>query len=82
MFVSRIILFTQVSMIILRFKISAPGFDAIVRFGLDFLLKSRELANINCIDIPIYSLDSYVENHTKSNEPINILQIDIEKWDF
>jgi hypothetical protein len=30
----------------------------------------------------MYSLDSYVEKFVKSKGPINILNIDVEGWDF
>ena len=34
------------------------------------------------IDVEMYSLDSYVEKIVKSKGPINILNIDAERWDF
>jgi len=48
----------------------------------------RENVGINqcgsngCVKVPMYSLDSYVEQFVKSKGPINVLQIDVEGWDF
>eukprot|EP00548_Thalassiothrix_antarctica_P016299 CAMPEP_0194196850 /NCGR_PEP_ID=MMETSP0154-20130528/76888_1 /TAXON_ID=1049557 /ORGANISM="Thalassiothrix antarctica, Strain L6-D1" /LENGTH=380 /DNA_ID=CAMNT_0038921483 /DNA_START=605 /DNA_END=1748 /DNA_ORIENTATION=+ len=36
-----------------------------------------------CEDVPVYSLERYVERFVrKKHHPINILQIDVEGWDF
>ena len=35
-----------------------------------------------CRDVTMYSLDSYVEKFVKSKGPINVLNIDVEGWDF
>ena len=35
-----------------------------------------------CVRVPMYSLDSYVDQFVKSQGPINVLQIDVEGWDF
>ena len=38
----------------------------------------------NCIHVPKYSLDSYMEKFvpSKDNIPINYLSVDVEGWDF
>ncbi len=38
----------------------------------------------NCINVPTYSLDSYMEMFvpSKDNMPINYLSVDVEGWDF
>jgi len=35
-----------------------------------------------CQDVPMYSLQTYVERFVKSKGPINVLQIDVEGFDF
>jgi len=46
--------------------------------GIDFC-KANHTA---CEDVPVYSLQGYVDKYVKENGPINILQIDTEGWDF
>ena len=35
----------------------------------------------NCVEVPVYSLDNYVDKYVKGNGPINILSIDVEGYD-
>ena len=35
-----------------------------------------------CVDVPMYSLESFVAKYVKSLGPIDVLQIDVEGWDF
>ncbi len=35
-----------------------------------------------CRNVTMYSLDSYVEHFVRSKGPINVLNIDVEGWDF
>jgi FkbM family methyltransferase len=36
----------------------------------------------HCVDVNMYSLDSYVNHFVKSKGPINMLSVDTEGWDF
>merc|ERR1712127_1088658 len=36
----------------------------------------------NCVDVPMYSLDSYADRFVRSKGPVNVLQIDVEGFDF
>ena len=36
----------------------------------------------HCVDVNMYSLDSYVRKFVKSKGPINMLSVDTEGWDF
>ena len=36
----------------------------------------------NCVEVPMFSLDDYVAKYVKGSGPINILQIDVEGYDF
>jgi len=38
--------------------------------------------NSFCVNVPMYSLDSYVQKFVKSRGPITFLSIDTEGWDF
>jgi len=38
--------------------------------------------NDYCTDIPMYSLQTYVDTYVKSKGPINILSVDVEGFDF
>jgi FkbM family methyltransferase len=38
--------------------------------------------DVGCKDVKMYSLDSYVENFVRSKGPINVLNVDVEGWDF
>lgn len=35
-----------------------------------------------CVEVPMYSLESYVDRFVTRNGPINVLQIDVEGFDF
>jgi FkbM family methyltransferase len=35
-----------------------------------------------CKKVPMYSVDSYFDEYVQGNGPVNILQIDVEGWDF
>ena len=48
--------------------------------GLDSC-KAKTLSKL-CEDVPMYSLQTYVEKFVKGSGPINILQIDAEGFDF
>lgn len=37
---------------------------------------------VDCEDVAVYSLDNYVNKFVQSKGPVNILQIDVEGWDF
>ena len=36
----------------------------------------------HCVEVDMYSLDSYVQKFVKSKGPINMLSVDTEGWDF
>jgi len=38
--------------------------------------------SVKCLDVQMYSLESYVSKYVKSLGPIDVLQIDVEGWDF
>lgn len=38
--------------------------------------------SVKCVDVPMYSLESYVTKYVQSLGPIDVLQIDVEGWDF
>jgi len=50
--------------------------------GIDFCNSSAERLPAQCEDVSVYSLEGYVAKYVKSKGPINILQIDVEGWDF
>ena len=37
---------------------------------------------MHCVDVNMYSLDSFVRKFVKSKGPINMLSVDTEGWDF
>ena len=37
---------------------------------------------MHCVDVNMYSLDSYVRKFVKSKRPIIMLSVDTEGWDF
>lgn len=41
-----------------------------------------ESNSTNCVDVQMFTLDNYVENFVFENGPIDILQIDVEGYDF
>eukprot|EP00581_Thalassiosira_minuscula_P010426 CAMPEP_0183710500 /NCGR_PEP_ID=MMETSP0737-20130205/6213_1 /TAXON_ID=385413 /ORGANISM="Thalassiosira miniscula, Strain CCMP1093" /LENGTH=440 /DNA_ID=CAMNT_0025938787 /DNA_START=54 /DNA_END=1376 /DNA_ORIENTATION=+ len=41
-----------------------------------------EDGKFNCVDVPMYSLDSYADQFVQGKGPINVLQIDVEGYDF
>lgn len=61
----------------IRFPSGSQGKEDV---GMDFCLKRP--GSKRCVDVPMYSLQSYVERFVKSKGPINILQIDVEGFDF
>ena len=36
----------------------------------------------SCVEVPLYSLESYVTQFVRSPGPIDVLAIDVEGWDF
>lgn len=48
--------------------------------GLD-VCTSRRMRG-QCVDVPMFSLETYVQKYVKSKGPINILSIDVEGFDF
>lgn len=45
------------------------------------LATCREGDNVNCIEVPVYSLSDFVEREVKGTGPINILSVDVEGFD-
>eukprot|EP00984_Skeletonema_dohrnii_P038209 scaffold41179_cov172-Skeletonema_dohrnii-CCMP3373.AAC.1 len=43
---------------------------------------SKAKAGKNCVEVPMFSLEDYVAKYVKGRGPINILQIDVEGYDF
>jgi len=50
--------------------------------GMDYCMTKKNKMSSACQDVPMYSLQTYVERFVKSRGPINILQIDVEGFDF
>ena len=42
----------------------------------------RTQGKYECVEVPVYSLDYYVDKYVKGTGPINILMIDVEGYDF
>jgi len=56
------------------------GVVGVEYIGIDYCKKH---SNEFCEEVPVYSLERYVERFVrKRHHPINILQIDVEGWDF
>lgn len=49
--------------------------------GINTCKQNKRLASL-CEDVPMYSLQTYVNKFVKSKGPINILSIDVEGFDF
>jgi len=47
------------------------------RFGMDACDEGR-----NCKSVPMYTLETYVDKFVRGTGPVNILQIDVEGFDF
>lgn len=47
-------------------------------FGIDWCSKKGG----NCVDTPMYSLDYYANHFISSKGPVNVLQIDVEGFDY
>jgi FkbM family methyltransferase len=45
-------------------------------------LVSCEVSKNSCVEVPMYSLETYVETHVQNQGPINVLSIDVEGFDF
>ncbi|KAL7525507.1 hypothetical protein ACHAXR_001431, partial [Thalassiosira sp. AJA248-18] len=45
-------------------------------------IKNCQTNQTNCVDVAMYTLDNYVDQFVASKGPVNILQIDVEGWDF
>lgn len=63
-------------------KAMAAGREDIgIGFCNDPGLNKKETSN-QCEDVPMYSLERYVDKFVTSKGPVHILQIDVEGWDF
>jgi len=57
---------------------SRAGVAGLEATGIDSCVKK----SAGCVNVPMYSLQSYVNKFVKSNGPINVLSIDVEGLDF
>ena len=64
---------------IVKFPDGEAGQEA---YSITHCDQSPSIRNPFCVDVNMYSLDSYVEKFVKSRGPINMLSIDAEGWDF
>jgi FkbM family methyltransferase len=64
---------------IVKFPDGEAGQEA---YSITHCDQSPSIHNPFCVDVNMYSLDSYVEKFVKSRGPINMLSIDAEGWDF
>lgn len=60
----------------IKFPRGRPGLEA------SGLHDCQGSSSSDCVDVPMYSLESYVRKHVNSRGPIDALQIDVEGWDF
>jgi len=61
----------------IKFPDARPGAEY---FGMHDCLSNS--TSVKCLDVPMYSLESYVAEYVQSSGPIDVLQIDVEGWDF
>jgi len=61
---------------------SSSSESGVETWGIDSCLNKRVRNRSLCKNVTVYSLDSYVDKFVKSSGPINILQVDVEGWDF
>lgn len=58
-------------------------FSSTATAGIETLgIHSCDHQSNDCEDVPLYSLDNYASMYIKDTEPIHVLQIDTEGWDF
>ena len=51
-------------------------------YSMDSCNNQQKKNRNHCVDIPMYSLQTYIDTYVKSKGPINILSIDVEGFDF
>ena len=51
-------------------------------YGINSCESIVESRQLNCVPVPVFSLEDYVVKYVKSRGLINILQIDVEGYDF
>ena len=59
-------------------KFPSGGKAGVENIGMDVCEKS----NTMCISVPMYTLETYVDKFVAGKGPVNILQIDVEGFDF
>mmetsp|Transcript_57106 Transcript_57106/g.66732 ORF Transcript_57106/g.66732 Transcript_57106/m.66732 type:complete len:446 (-) Transcript_57106:163-1500(-) len=49
--------------------------------GIDYC-NSKGADDPGCEEVPVFSLEDYFDKYVRAKGPVNILQIDVEGWDF